>query len=49
MQNFVPIFPEILRFFNLEYHGQPSLEVEFVIFGLVFMKFRKLKIPHRES
>ena len=42
-------FPEISRLFNLEYHGQPSFEIAFVMFGLVFMKFRKLNILRREN
>ena len=46
LQNFKPIYSEILRIkLNLDYPGQ----VAFVMFGLVFMKFRKLKILWREK
>ena len=31
-------FPFILGFFDLEYYGQSSAKIAFVIFGLVFMK-----------
>ena len=43
LQNFKPIFPLILRLFDLECHGQTSLIVAFVKFAQVFMKFRKLE------
>ena len=49
LQNFKPIFAVVLQVFELECHGQASLKVEFVLFGLVFMKFRKFKILHQES
>ena len=43
MQNFKPLFPVILRIFDLECHGQASLKVAIVKFDPAFMKFRKLK------
>ena len=48
-QNDKPIFPAILQILDLECHGQTSLEVTFVIFGLAFMKFRELKRLPREN
>ena len=42
LQNLKLIFPVILQMFDLESHGQTSVKVELVMFGLVFMKFRKL-------
>ena len=39
----------ILRIFHLELHDQSSVKVELVIFGLVFMKFRKLRRLYREN
>ena len=39
MQNLKPIFPEILRIFDLEYHAQTSLKFTFVMFGFAFIKF----------
>ena len=35
--------------FDLEYHGQKSVKIELVMFRLVFMKCRKLRILYRES
>ena len=49
MLNFKAIFPVILRFFDLECHGQSSLKAALVIFGVVLKKFRKLKSVHREN
>ena len=49
LPNFKPIFPLILWFFDLEYYGQTSFKVAFVMFGLFSMKFRKLKSLHWES
>ena len=49
LQNFKPLFPLILRIFDLECHGQTFLKVAFVKFALVFMKFRKLESLHMES
>ena len=49
MQNFKPIFPGILQSFGPECHSQTSYTVAFFMFGLVFMKFRKLKDLHREK
>ena len=43
LQNLKVIFPVILRIFELESHSQTSVKVELVMFGLVFMKFRKLR------
>ena len=48
LQNLKPTFPVISRIFDFEYHGQTSLKVA-LMFGLVFMKFRKLKSLHREN
>ena len=47
--NFKPFFSIILRNFDLKCYGQASLKIVFVMFGLVFMKFRKLKSFHREN
>ena len=41
LQNLKLIFPVILRIFDLESHSL-KVKVELVMFGLVFMKFRKL-------
>ena len=49
LQNFKSLFPLILRFFDLECHGQTSLKVAFVKFANVFMKFRKLESLHMEN
>ena len=49
LQNFKPLFPLILRIFDLECHGQTSLKVAFVKFAHVFMKFRKLESLHMEN
>ena len=49
LQNFKPIFWTILRFFNIEYHGQTSFEVVFVMFSLVSIKLRKLKSVYQEN
>ena len=49
MKNFKSIFPVILRIFDLKYQAQTSFEVGFVIFGLVFIKFRKIKSLHWEN
>ena len=43
------IFPIILRVFDFECHGQTSVKVELLMFRLVFMKFRKLRIPYQEN
>ena len=48
-QNFKPIFSVILRIFDLKCHGQTSLKVTFLAFGLIFMNFRKLESFHREN
>ena len=49
LQNFKSLFPLILRFFDLECHGQTSLKVAFVKFANVFMKCRKLESLHMEN
>ena len=49
MENLQLIFLLILRIFDLEFHGQTSVQVELVMFGLVFMKFRKLRSLYREN
>ena len=49
LQNFKPLFPLILRIFDLECHGQTSLKVDFVKFAPVFIKFRKLESLHMEN
>ena len=49
LQNFKPLFPLVLRIFDLECHGQTSLEVVFVKFAHVFMKFRKRESLHMEN
>ena len=41
LQNLKLIFPVILRIFDLESHSQISVKVDLVMFGIVFMKFRK--------
>ena len=43
LQNLQLIFLEILRIFDLECNGQTSVSVELVMFGVVFMKFRKMR------
>ena len=48
LQSFKPIIPVISWIFGLKCHGQTSLEVVFFMFGLVFVKFRKLKTLYRE-
>ena len=48
-QNFAPLFPVILRIRDLECQGQAPLKINFVKFGDVFMKFRKLKSLHLEN
>ena len=40
---FVFLFFVVLQIFDLECHGQTSVKVKLVMFGFVFMKFRKLK------
>ena len=43
------IFPAVLQIFDLECH-QTSFKVPFVIFGLVFMKYKQLKcLPPRKQ
>lgn len=49
LQNYKPLLPVILQIFDLKCHGQTSVKVAFVIFGLIFIKFRKLKSLHREN
>ena len=49
LKNFKPLFPVILRIFDLECHGQAPLKIAFVKFGDVFMKFRKIKSLHLEN
>ena len=43
LQNLQLIFIVILRIFVPECHGQTFVKVELVMFGLIFMKFRKLR------
>ena len=43
------IFSLILRMFDHECNGQTSVNVAFVMFGPVFIKFRKLKTTHCEN
>ena len=40
------VFPVVLQIYKLECHNQISIKVAFVIFGSVFMKFRKLENLH---
>ena len=49
LQNFKPLFPIVLRIFDLECHGQASLKIAFVKFGHIFRKFRKLRSLHLEN
>ena len=49
LQNLKLIFLLILRIFYFECHGQTSVKVELVMFGLVLMKFRKLRRLYREK
>ena len=49
LQNLKVIFLVILRIVDLECHGQTCVKVELVVFGLVFMKFRKLRSLYREN
>ena len=35
--------------FDLECHGQTSVKIELVMFGLIFMKFRKLPLPRNQK
>ena len=49
LQNLKLIFLAILRTFDLECHGQISVKVELVMFGLIFMNFRKLRNLYREN
>ena len=49
MKNFKPIFPVILRRFDLKCHRQTSLKAALAPFGLAFIKFRKLKNLHWEN
>ena len=43
LQNLKLIFLVILQTFDLECHGQTSVKIELVMFGLVLIKFRKLR------
>ena len=47
--NFKAIFAVILRTFDLKSYGQTSVKIVFVMFGLVFMKFKKFKCLHQEK
>ena len=49
LHNFKTIFTVVLRAFDLESYGQTSLKTVFVMFGLVFMKPKKLKGLHKEK
>ena len=49
LQNFNPLFPLILRIFDLECNGQTSLKVAFERFAHVFMKVSKLESLHIEN
>ena len=49
LQNFKPIFSIILQIVDLECHAEMPPKVAYVMFGLFFMKFRKLKSLHREN
>ena len=49
LQNLKVIFLVILRIVDLECHDQTCVKVELVVFGLVFMKFRKLRSLYREN
>ena len=47
-------FPRLLFYhpqkrFDLECHGQASVKVELIMFGFVFMKFKKLRSLYREN
>ena len=48
MQNCWPIFPVILRIFDLKCHGQISLKLSFIMFGLIFENLMKLTSLHRK-
>ena len=49
LQNLKLIVLGIFGIFDLECHGQPSVKVELIMFGLVFTKFRKLRSLYREN
>ena len=44
-----PIFPVILQIFDLECQGHTFLKVAYVMFRLVFIKFRKSTSLHRKN
>ena len=46
LQNFKPISWVVSQTFDLEFHSQNSLNVQFMIVGLVFMKLIKWKSVH---
>ena len=48
-QNFKLLFSMILGTFDLATCGQTSLKAGFVVFGLIFMKLKKLKGIQRET
>ena len=48
-KNWSWFFVAILRVFDLECNGQTSVKVELIMFGLVFMKLRKLRSLFREN
>ena len=43
------IFPVTLPIFDFQCHRQTSIKVALVMFGLVFMKFRKLRSLYRQN
>ena len=45
LQSFKSLFPVVLQIFEPECHGQISLKTDFVKFGHVFIKFRKIEKP----
>ena len=49
LKNLKPALPVILGIFYLKCHGQTSLSVAFVMFGLDFMKFGKWPPPRKRK
>ena len=48
LQNLKLIFLVILRIYDLECHGQTSVNVDLIMFGVVFMKFKK-PLPRKQT
>ena len=49
LHHFKWLFQALLKFFDLECHGQTTFKVVFVMFRLTFMKLKVLKILHWEN